>query len=169
MPYIIDNITANTIDVKDTLLINGEEITPGLQTVSVDGVTIVGNGTTISPLTAVTSTTYKVYSAFLTQTGTTAPVATVLENTLGYDLTWEYTNVGVYTAVGVAGTFEDNKFAFIQGAGNGSSLVSLWGYNNSLDFSEMLLECYDLGNVSISFVTKNNILLNQFIEIRLYN
>lgn len=112
---------------------------------------------------------YKVYSALLTQSGTNAPVATVLENTLGYGITWEYLNVGVYKAVGTIGTFEDGKFGLIQGAGNSSSLVSLWAYNNSIDFSEMLLECYDLGNVTTSFETKNDILINQFIEIRVYN
>jgi len=113
---------------------------------------------------------YKVYTALLTQTGTDAPVATVLENTLGYNITWGYSNVGVYTAIGLPNTFEDDKFAFIQGAGNSSSLASLWAYNGSIDFSQMILECYDLGNVgSGSFDLKDDILINQFIEIRVYN
>lgn len=33
---------------------------------------------------------YKKYVALLTQTGTDAPVATVLENTLGFDVVWYY-------------------------------------------------------------------------------
>lgn len=41
---------------------------------------------------------YKVYSAVLTQTSTNAPVATVLQNTLGVDITWAYSGVGEYTA-----------------------------------------------------------------------
>jgi len=97
-----------------------------------------------------------------------APIVTVLENTIG-NIYWIYDSTGVYKAVGGAGTFEDGKFGLIQGAGNSSSLVSLWSYNASVDSSEMLLECYDLGNVSISFETKNDILVNQLIEIRVYN
>lgn len=33
---------------------------------------------------------YRSYTALLTQTGTDAPVATVLENTLGFDIVWYY-------------------------------------------------------------------------------
>ncbi len=39
---------------------------------------------------------YKIYKALLTQTGTSAPVATILENTLGSVPAWSYTNVGIY-------------------------------------------------------------------------
>jgi len=39
---------------------------------------------------------YKSYKAFLTQTGTDAPVASVVENTLGLSLTYEYDSVGTY-------------------------------------------------------------------------
>ena len=37
--------------------------------------------------------TYKVYTASLTQTGTDAPVANVLENTIG-DIVWTYSSDG---------------------------------------------------------------------------
>jgi len=40
--------------------------------------------------------TPKVYKALLTQIGTSAPVATVLENTLGDIPIWQYMGVGVY-------------------------------------------------------------------------
>lgn len=40
---------------------------------------------------------YKVYTALLTQSSTSAPVATILENTLG-NVVWGYTSAGVYTA-----------------------------------------------------------------------
>lgn len=45
---------------------------------------------------------YKVYTALLTQTGTNAPVATVLENTLGFNIVWYYETVGGYY------TFQNN-------------------------------------------------------------
>lgn len=39
---------------------------------------------------------YKIYKALLTQTGTNAPVATILENTLGAVPVWSYSDVGLY-------------------------------------------------------------------------
>jgi len=110
---------------------------------------------------------YKVYSALLTQSGTDAPVATVLENTLGCDIIYSYSSTGIYLINSSEDIFDNSKFIVIQGAGNSSSLVSIWVYSNSL--TELVLECYDLGNVNIPFETKNNILINQFIEIRVYN
>lgn len=46
---------------------------------------------------------YLVYSALMNQTGTSAPVATVLENTTGQTLTWIYNSVGDYSAAGTFG------------------------------------------------------------------
>jgi hypothetical protein len=42
------------------------------------------------------SPAYKVYTALLTQSGTDAPVATVLENTLGGDVVWTRDNIGQF-------------------------------------------------------------------------
>ena len=54
---------------------------------------------------------YKVYTALLNQTGTNAPVVTVLENTLGYDIVWSRVNAGGYTATATEFAIEDvNKF-----------------------------------------------------------
>lgn len=51
---------------------------------------------------------YKVYTALLTQTGTDAPVATVLENTLGGAPVWTRIDVGEYR-ITLANTFTINK------------------------------------------------------------
>ena len=57
------------------------------------------------------SVNYKVYTALLTQSGTNAPVATVLENTLGYDIVWSRLNAGGYIATATEFAIEDvNKF-----------------------------------------------------------
>ena len=53
---------------------------------------------------------YLKYVALLTQTGTDAPVATVLENTLGGTVVWARSEVGVYTAT-LADAFTANKTA----------------------------------------------------------
>jgi hypothetical protein len=49
-----------------------------------------------------------VYTALLTQSGTSAPVATVLENTLDGTVVWTYEGVGDYYAT-LAGAFDVTK------------------------------------------------------------
>lgn len=50
------------------------------------------------------------YAANLTQTGTTAPVATVYQNDFGaVTFTWGYTGVGVYTCTASQAIFTDGK------------------------------------------------------------
>jgi len=51
---------------------------------------------------------YKIYNAILTQSGTSAPVATVLQNTLGGNVTWTYVNLGAYNAT-LTGAFIAGK------------------------------------------------------------
>ena len=50
---------------------------------------------------------YLVYTALLNQSGTDAPVATVLQNTIG-TITWSYENSGVYYA-NCSNCFIENK------------------------------------------------------------
>lgn len=53
---------------------------------------------------------YSVYTALLSQSGTDAPVATVLENTLGGTVVWTYDSVGYYIGT-LAGAFAADKTA----------------------------------------------------------
>lgn len=69
---------------------------------------------------------YLVYTALLSQSGTSAPTATVLENTLGGSITWTRTTTGVYTGT-LAGAFLVNK---------------TWGVANLDGESEIDLEHY---------------------------
>ena len=65
---------------------------------------------------------YKVYTALLTQAGTAAPVATVLQDTLVGTITWTRTGVGAYTATIANGLFTLNKtMVFIN---NGSATAT---------------------------------------------
>lgn len=52
---------------------------------------------------------YKVYTALLTQTGTNAPVATVIENTLGQTVTPLYQEQGIYALTVPNDQFLSNK------------------------------------------------------------
>lgn len=64
-------------------------------------IAIVQGGSTVKAtaqdVADLTGPSYKVYTALLTQTGTNAPVATVLENTIN-PVTWSRTDVGQYLA-----------------------------------------------------------------------
>lgn len=54
---------------------------------------------------------YKVYTAIVSQSSTSAPTATVLENTLGGSITWARTSAGLYTGT-LTGAFTADKTAF---------------------------------------------------------
>jgi len=111
---------------------------------------------------------YKVYTALLTQTGTDAPVATVLENTLGINLTFSYLAVGVYTVNNPNGWDRTKLWYGLSGLGDSGGLnvnpgrvvISIEGGN-----PDMLIICY---NNDISG-TIDQQLLETPIEIRVYN
>lgn len=62
----------------------------------------------VEVLAVVDATESLVYVALLTQTGTDAPVATVLKNTLGGTVVWSYSGPGDYLAT-LTGAFPVNK------------------------------------------------------------
>ena len=102
---------------------------------------------------------YKVYTALLTQIGTSAPTATVLENTLGGTLVWSYSTTGVY-GVTLSNAFTANKtiifssnpkdnLNFVRMTVNPPNFVLIYTYYNN--------------------VASENVLDNWPIEIRVYN
>ena len=105
---------------------------------------------------------YKVYTALLTQKGTDAPVATVLENTLG-EIIWSREIKGIYTGT-LLNTFIEDKTHLVLT----NNTYTLGGYPsyNSFDVK---------GTDSVRIVTTEfpeNIdgnLYNTPIEIRVYN
>lgn len=52
---------------------------------------------------------YTVYTALITQTGTAAPVATILKNNTGATFTWARTSSGTYTITASSNVFTSNK------------------------------------------------------------
>lgn len=105
---------------------------------------------------------YKVYTALLTQTGTDAPVATVLENTLGFDIVWYYEDPEFYAfqnnTTGVL--FDKNKTFIITSSdhtyNNNESPGFYWGPETPVPF---------IGIISPDGAD----VLNQYpIEIRVY-
>ena len=108
---------------------------------------------------------YKVYTALLTQSGTNAPVATVLENTLGGDIVWSYCTEGVYNGE-LLGAFTINK-----------TDISFGAYKSGLQTGDKIDIYDDEGesedSIKIIQQTYNNNPVDAFsnvrIEIRVYN
>lgn len=65
----------------------------------------------------------KTYRALVTQTSTSAPTATVLENSLGAAVVWARSNTGVYTAT-LAGAFTSDK-TFIMSSGSTGAITAV--------------------------------------------
>jgi hypothetical protein len=106
---------------------------------------------------------YKVYTALLSQSGTNAPVATVLENTLGGTVVWSRNVTGAYTAT-LTGAFTTNK-TFINisntSAGANPPLNYVIAYKTSVN--TVVIQTYYNG------AGNDTLLDNSSIEIRVYN
>tara|TARA_R100000935_G_scaffold46494_1_gene69918 strand:+ start:1627 stop:2055 length:429 start_codon:yes stop_codon:yes gene_type:complete len=98
---------------------------------------------------------YTAYAALLTQSGTNAPVATILENSTGGTIVWTYVSPGVYTATITGGTFAAGKtMVFIN---NGSTVVGL-----NVGWSSPTTTTITLDS------SGNAVLIGASIEIRVY-
>ena len=113
----------------------------------------------LSAVTSVDSRPYKVYTALLTQTGTSAPTAIVLENTLGGTIVWTRTGIGVYRAT-LAGAFVINKVAHFITSGSSDSFKVI----NRIDSNII-----QLASDSFSASPSDGIIGSDTIEIRVYN
>jgi hypothetical protein len=98
---------------------------------------------------------YKLYVALLTQSGTAAPVPTVLTNTLGVSPVWSRTGAGIYYFT-LVGTFPAAKTAVF-----GNKQIVLMERSSS---DAIVVNSFDS-----DFVTPlDDILTNVPIEIRIY-
>lgn len=106
---------------------------------------------------------YKVYTAYISQTGTGDPVATVLENTFSGSIVWARAGVGYYTAT-LTGAFVDTFKCY--------STDSFNHYNNNQMYSERSdNNTFDVYSYNSSNAATDGLLsLNKFrVEIRVYN
>ena len=106
---------------------------------------------------------YLVYSATLTQSGTNAPVATVLQNTIG-SMVWSY---GAFApgAYEVVGTLPLGKSVVIAGPPN-----TFGPFSNVVlgTFSQVLANKIIIKSTNSSGTMQDGLLNNHFIEIRVY-
>jgi hypothetical protein len=101
---------------------------------------------------------YTVYTALVTQAGTAAPVATILQNTTGGTITWTRTGTGEYTATIANALFTLNKtLVFIN---NGDGLHQ--GQGVAPNWTSPTTTTIDIDTFS------DGALINGAIEIRVY-
>lgn len=107
---------------------------------------------------------YKVYTALLTQTGTDAPTAIVLENTIG-NIIFSYHNSGEYYGI-LNNAFPINKTPELTYFTQIPAVDNLWcAIVNRIDDNTIRIQTRDTNGTNIS----DGILYNTFIEIRVYN
>ena len=108
---------------------------------------------------------YKVYTAFLSQTGTSAPIATVLENTLGGTVVWTRTGVGQYLATcSVNLTIGKTVVDFKQGRFSISKFEQSPYNGNSVMLHTLTQTSFNVFSFSDNLIGQAN-----WIEIRVYN
>jgi hypothetical protein len=135
-----------------------------------DGEALVYNSTTglWEPGTPASALPYKVYTALLTQTGTDAPVATVLENSLGGTLVWTRNSDGEYTATLIGAFPDENQFFTLN------AISAVYSTNTSVsvywnDSDSFQLTTATGNGVTIPYAFTDDIIYNYPIEIRVYN
>jgi hypothetical protein len=173
--YVDNNFNSN-VNLSDgnvVILGKGNTVTNGVnalivgndQQVTETGITTTNlrvtetiNGSPISEILP----TYKKYVALLSQSGTNAPTAIILENTIG-DIIFNYIAVGVYEAV-LVGQFLANKTWVIGGSADISAGTG--------DFATLDIKRFDDDTITLTtfdnFSPSNNMLFDTSIEIRIY-
>jgi len=117
---------------------------------------------------------YKVYTALLTQSGTNAPVTTILENTTDFSLTWSYSDVGIYRAI-VGGEINPLKTTIsLLPENRALNLSHVSYYNIGIENSNLQVtintgyKSVELIGGSIVSTPANGILFRNVIEIKVY-
>jgi hypothetical protein len=161
----IDDIQSDITNIQgDITTIEGNITTIEGNITTIEGniTTIEGDITTLQADVEALQPTYKVYTALMSQTGTNAPTAIVLENTIG-SILWTRVSAGVYRAT-LADTFLIDKL-FIPCPSNGfDSSVNTGGGGASYKLARNNDAIIQLTTSSI-----DDVLNYTPIEIRVYN
>jgi hypothetical protein len=118
------------------------------------------NGTAVDYRIVTAVRPYKVYTALIYQSWTNAPVATVLENTLGGTVVWSVSSVGVYHGTLTAAFTWNKTLSFISGA---QQADIGFGIDSLSSVNYVRITTRYQGSLN------DNQLNNASIEIRVYN
>jgi hypothetical protein len=99
----------------------------------------------------------KKYVAILNQTGTNAPTATILENTLGFTPVWSYISPGIYHLTYTGGFPTRSKtFIVIQNTAFDHQTGMYWNSADDLElYTATLAGVYANGQISYATVVIN--------------
>ena len=148
------NVGTNIQNRGSNCLAVGENI---IIPASCNNLIVFGNNITADENSTGLLLNYKSYVALISQTGTAAPTAIVLENTLG-TLTFTYFGVGVYKVATTDSLFTLNKtFLLIENSNNSNNSLFRTGVN------DLVISCSDLLGAAV-----NGTLNKTSIEIRIY-
>ena len=101
---------------------------------------------------------YTVYTALISQAGTAAPSAIVLQNTTGGTITWSRASTGNYAAVISGANYVENKTAILLGnTSSTNNIAAMYRTTTNVSFEQKDLASSNVD--SLSFVS---------IEIRIY-
>jgi hypothetical protein len=136
-----------------------EDLIIGSETYTV-ATPVIGNPTrnfTMSSIAALSNSIglgYTVYTALISQTGTAAPVATVLQNTTSGTIAWVRDSLGNYGGVITGGAFTADKTLVFVNQGGGTSTANIqWGSSTT----------------KVTIITAaDSVLTKASIEIRIY-
>ena len=165
-PFFIDrrndprNLTSLTdVKVNEAITLNGVEYpkNTSLESLLDQVVENLAEGTSDA------TRPYKVYTALITQSGTSAPTATVLENTLGGTPTWAYSSTGTFTLT-LTGAFTNNKTTPISEAVTANPAASP-SYVRGVRTNANVYTVTTGNGAALA----NGVLVSFLIEIRVYN
>jgi hypothetical protein len=109
------------------------------------------------------SRTYDVYMATLNQSGTSAPVSTALENTLG-SASWSYSSTGTYY-LDITGGFSGTVPNISGLCGKVGSNTTAVFYGSRINDNRFVIETYPIsGTTSLS----DNLLSGTYVEIKVW-
>lgn len=153
--YNINNILVEDVNTGDQLQINIDN----LQNQVIDFPDTSGK---LALLTDIPTPAYKVYTATISQTGTTPPtVDYLLENTLSGSPTWGYNNVGMYTITLSLAWTNNKTIVFVNPGYLPQGFTVGWERNSS---STITIHVRDTaGNYT------NGLLFKASVEVRVYN
>ena len=170
---IIDDVNVTTEGSTTTLTADLNYMYLALRYVSTTGnahvnstILLKKKSSSASAASAGGGASYLVYTALLTQTGTDAPVATVLENTLGGTVVWSRDASGIYVAT-LSGAFTANKTTPIsqreQQLADNVDDTPKW-----LTGLRLTDNTYGLNTGNSDIGLSDSVLNGAFIEIRVY-
>lgn len=103
---------------------------------------------------------YSIYTALITQTGTNAPVVTVLENTLSGPIVWTYSSVGFYVGTLASAFPEDETACLLQDSLDDTHSVIYRASDDTVEIS--------IKTISGSPAAIDNSLFKTLVEIKIY-